>query len=164
MLIRIANSSDADQISQIYNYYINHSHATFELVPVSSAIMKNRLSTVQTNGLPWLVAEDTSGEIVGYAYASKWKERQAYQHSVEITVYLAHDKFSAGIGTLLYTALFDELKTRSVHAVMGGISLPNDASIALHEKFGMQKVAHFAQVGRKFDNWIDVGYWQIILQ
>tara|TARA_R110000868_G_scaffold14805_31_gene68629 strand:- start:1303 stop:1722 length:420 start_codon:yes stop_codon:yes gene_type:complete len=135
---------------------------TFEEVKVSAEEMEQRLKTAQTNELPWLVAEQDS-VVVGYAYASKWKERSAYRHSVEVTVYVAHTSSRQGIGRCLYKHLFKELKARGINAVMGGIALPNSASIALHESFGLEKVAHFKQVGCKFGQWIDVAYWQKLL-
>ncbi len=97
------------------------------------------------------------------AYAVLWKARSAYRFSVEITVYVAPGMAGRGIGSMLYSHLFAALQPLGVHAVIGGIALPNEASIALHEKFGMEKVAHFQQVGFKFNRWIDVGYWERIL-
>jgi phosphinothricin acetyltransferase len=163
-MIRPVKHSDAARLAEIYNYYIANSTATFETEAVTSQQMENRLKDTQKNLLPWLVTENQNGTIFGYAYASKWKERNAYKHSVEITVYLEHNVPSQGLGSQLYTALFNDLKTLGVHAAMGGISLPNAASVALHEKFGMKKVAHFSEVGNKFGKWVDVGYWQIVLK
>jgi phosphinothricin acetyltransferase len=117
---------------------------------------------VQAAKLPWLVAED-DGRAVGYAYATQWKSRSAYRFAVEITVYLARDHDRRGIGSRLYEELFRLLEAHGIHAVIGGIALPNAASVALHEKFGMKKVAHFVDVGFKFDRWIDVAYWERIL-
>jgi len=96
-------------------------------------------------------------------YASKWHGRSAYRFSTEITVYLAPAHVGRGIGSQLYARLFPILRDRGIHAVIGGIALPNEASVALHEKFGLEKVAHFKEVGYKFDRWIDVGSWQGIL-
>ena len=121
--------------------------------------MLQRLSDNLDADLPWLVAEQGQ-EVVGFAYASKWKGRTAYRYSVEVTVYLSHLMTSKGFGSALYTKLFDILRGKSIHVVLGGISLPNEASIALHEKFGMTKVAHFEEVGHKFGHWVDVAYWQ----
>ncbi|KZY72856.1 phosphinothricin acetyltransferase, partial [Oleiphilus sp. HI0065] len=112
--------------------------------------------------LPWLVAE-IDGRVIGYAYAAPWRERSAYRHSVEVSVYLEQKIALRGVGSLLYSALFEALEASDVHVALAGIALPNDRSIALHEKFEMKKVAHLSQVGRKFDQWIDVGYWQRIL-
>jgi phosphinothricin acetyltransferase len=108
------------------------------------------------------VAEE-AGRVVGYAYATRWRARAAYRYSSEITVYLAHDVGGRGIGTLLYGRLFPLLEARGLHAIMGGIALPNEASVRLHERFGMRKVAHFHEVGFKFGRWIDVGFWQRVL-
>ena len=118
---------------------------------------------VQSDGLPWLVAE-LHNQIIGWAYASPWKSRSAYRHSVEITVYLSKQNQSQGYGSRLYQALFAELQKLPVHSVIGGITLPNDASIALHEKFGLRKIGHFKEVGYKFGRWLDVGYWQATLK
>jgi L-amino acid N-acyltransferase YncA len=100
---------------------------------------------------------------VGYASASPWKSRSGYRFSAEITVYVEPGQEGRGIGSALYGALFPMLQARGVHAVIGGIALPNDASVALHEKFGMRKVAHFQETGYKHGRWIDVGYWERIL-
>jgi L-amino acid N-acyltransferase YncA len=104
------------------------------------------------------------GVVIGYAYAGKWNVRSAYRHTVETTVYLSNSTLSKGWGTRLYQALFDTLRDKSIHTIVGGITLPNPASIALHEKFGMKKVAHFSEVGYKFGKWLDVGYWQMELK
>jgi phosphinothricin acetyltransferase len=103
------------------------------------------------------------GNIKGYAYATKWKERSAYRYSVEISVYVDRERQGQGWGTKLYQALFTQLQKLDIHLAIGGITLPNDASIALHEKFGMIKVAHFQEIGFKFEQWLDVGYWQLEL-
>lgn len=161
-MIRPVNSNDASAVAHIYNHYISNTVVTFEEEPVTSAEMRNRILATSQDELPWFVAEQND-ELVGYAYASKWKGRCAYRFAVEVTVYLATDMQSKGWGTKLYQQLFNELKSKSIHTVIGGIALPNPASIALHEKFGMQKVAHFREVGFKFDGWVDVGYWQGML-
>lgn len=96
-------------------------------------------------------------------YAAPWHERSAYRHAVEITVYLSASARSKGWGTKFYAALFAELERKPVHVVIGGIALPNDASIALHEKLGVKKVAHYKEVGFKFGEWVDLGYWQRVL-
>ncbi|THB81271.1 MAG: N-acetyltransferase [Desulfobacteraceae bacterium] len=161
-MIRKATASDSDIIADIYNYYIEHSIATFEQEAVAPAEMADRIQKVFDAGLPWLVAE-SNGSITGYAYASPWKSRAAYRFSVESTVYLCHTHSGQGLGSKLYEALFNELKPLDVRTVIGGIALPNPSSIALHEKFGMKQVAHFKAVGFKFNQWIDVGYWQVVL-
>jgi L-amino acid N-acyltransferase YncA len=162
-MIRPATESDAQAISDIYNYYIAKTVITFEEQPVSKSEMINRIEKVTGSSLPWLVAVD-DGSVIGYAYAAKWKERSAYRHTVESTVYLSPASVSKGWGTRLYQELFDTLRRASIHVVIGGITLPNPASVALHQKFGMKQVAHFKEVGYKFGQWLDVGYWQVELK
>jgi L-amino acid N-acyltransferase YncA len=160
--IRVATAADADHIAEIYNHYIAKTVVTFEEEPVAGDEMRRRMDEVFGASLPWLVAE-SGGRVIGYAYATKWKARSAYRFSVETTVYLADGLGKLGLGSRLYQELFSLLKEKGIHAVIGGIALPNDASVALHEKFGMRKVAHFEQVGFKFGKWVDVGYWERLL-
>lgn len=158
-VVREAAPSDAQAVTDIYNHYVTQTVVTFEEEPIDAAEMSRRMQEVRSASLPWLVAEER-GQVVGYAYATKWRARSGYRFSAEVTVYLASTHGGRGIGSKLYGELFPILQARGIHAVMGGIALPNDASVALHEKFGLRKVAHFEQVGFKFDRWIDVGYWQ----
>ena len=162
MMIRPALPFDAEAIARIYNYYILNTVITFEEQVVAPQTIAERLQEVRAAGLPWLVAE-SSGTLVGYAYASMWKDRSAYRYSVESTVYLDPAALRVGFGSGLYAALLDSLRRQNVHVVIGGVALPNEASIRLHEKFGFRKVAHFEEVGFKFGRWVDVGYWQLIL-
>ena len=120
------------------------------------------MEKVRDAGFPWLVAQE-GGEVVGYAYAGSWNVRSAYRYSVEITVYLEPGTEAKGIGSMLYEVLFPQLIAGGYRVAMAGISLPNEASVALHEKFGMRKVAHFSEVGHKFQRRIDVAYWQLLL-
>src|SRR5690242_18445672 len=163
MIIRDAEIHDARTIAEIYNHYVLNSHATFEIDPIDVEEMERRMDDSLTRGLPFLVAE-ADDQIRGYACAQPYKLRAAYQHSVEISVYIHSNANARGIGSALYEVLFDRLRDSGMHAVIAGISLPNDASIHLHEKFGMTKVAHFSEVGRKFDRWIDVAYWELIIE
>lgn len=159
LTIRSASSGDAAAIAAIYNHYISESVATFEEEPVEPADMTARIDAVQRASLPWLVCED-AGAVVGYAFATPWKARSAYRYSAEISVYLDPSHTARGIGSRLYSELLPALEASGIHAAMGGITLPNAPSVALHEKFGLTKVAHFKDVGFKFNRWIDVGYWQ----
>ena len=160
-MIRNASENDVRQICDIYNYYVSDTIVTFEESKVSESEMKSRVK-LTLEKLPWIVYE-IEGIIVGYAYASEWKSRCAYKHSLETTVYLRKGESGNGIGSKLYAELINRLKGKNFHALIGGISLPNDASIALHEKFGFKKIGQFKEVGHKFDAWIDVGYWELIL-
>jgi L-amino acid N-acyltransferase YncA len=160
--VRDAESGDASAIAEIYNYYVTRTIVTFEEEAVSASEMTQRLAEVRSAQLPWLVAEQ-DGSIVGYAYASNWKGRCAYRFSTEVTVYVASELVGRGLGSILYSPLLQQLKSRGIHTAMGGIALPNEASVALHEKFGFKKAAHFHEMGYKFNQWIDVAYWQRIL-
>ncbi len=162
-MIRDAGLSDAAAIAAIYNHYIENSVATFEEEHVSTSSMTERIVEVSSVPLPWLVADDGESGIVGFANASGWNGRCAYRRTAETTVYLAPTATGSGLGTQLYDELFKELKRLSFHVAIGGVALPNDASVALHEKVGMNKVAHFSQVGYNFGRWVDVGYWQCFL-
>ncbi len=159
--IRDATADDAEAIAAIYNHYVTQTTVTFEEVPVAAAEIARRMGDVRAADLPWLVAE-RDGRVVGYAYATPWRTRHGYRFSVEVTVYVAAGEERRGIGAALYGVLFPRLQARGIHAAMGGIALPNDASIALHEKFGMRQVAHFRETGFKFGRWVDVGYWERI--
>ncbi len=163
VIIRAATQADAGDIATIYNHYVTQTVITFEEEPVSPLEMSRRIAEVAASSLPWLVAEE-HGQVIGYAYASRWKARSAYRFSVEITVYVTHQEARRGIGSKLYGELFAILQARGVHAVMGVIALPNEASVALHERFGLRKVAHLQEVGFKHGRWLDVGYWQRTLE
>ena len=160
-MIRSALVTDACTICSIYNHYVLSTCITFEEEAVTDGDMGSRIQET-TESLPWLVLEEKS-RVVGYAYASRWKSRCAYRYSVESSVYLHPDAVGRGLGRKLYERLLSDLSQAGLHSVIGGIALPNLASQKLHEKVGFKKVAHFEQVGRKFDRWIDVGYWELIL-
>jgi phosphinothricin acetyltransferase len=160
-LIRSASDADASAIASIYNHYVHTSTITFEEHAVADDAMAQRVVDVQSCNLPWLVYQ-CNGVLQGYAYAARWKPRSAYRYSVEITVYTAPGASGVGIGTALYAELFAQLKFKGVHAAVGGIALPNAASIALHEKFGMKKIGEFREIGFKQGQWLNVGYWQIV--
>lgn len=154
-----ATDGDGEAIATIYNHYIANTVITFEEDLIDAAEFAARIAKVQAQGLPWLVVEE-GNEVLGYAYASQWHARSAYRHTVEVSVYLGHQTTGCGLGTQLYQELFQILKGKNIHVVIGGLTLPNPASEALHQKFGMHKVAHYREVGRKFGQWLDVGYWQ----
>jgi phosphinothricin acetyltransferase len=159
--IRAAGIADAPAIAGIYNPYVVETAITFEETIVSAAEMATRIAEVTDSKLPFLVA-DAGGQAIGFAYASKWKGRCAYRHTAETTVYVDRDHWQRGVGTALYGGLLGLLQGAGFHAAIGGIALPNDSSIALHERLGFVKAAHFREVGFKFNRWIDVGYWQLM--
>lgn len=161
-MIRPATQEDAASIVSIYNHYITNTIVSFEEEPISSEEMAKRIGETTSSSMPWLVLEQ-EGQVIGYTYATTWKRRSAYRYSAEITIYLAPGQSGHGFGSRLYEAVFAQLREKGFHTVIGGIALPNPESVALHEKFGMTKVAHFKEVGFKFGQWIDVGYWEGLL-
>ena len=160
-MVRMATVADAPAICAIYNRYVTDTVVTFEERPVDTSEMQSRMRAVLEK-LPWLVLE-LDGEVAGYAYASPWKTRIGYRFAVESSIYLAPAHTGRGFGTALYRSLLDALRARHIHCVIGGAALPNPASVALHEKLGFTKVAHFRENGFKFGGWIDVAYWQCLL-
>jgi phosphinothricin acetyltransferase len=160
-ILRDAIPADAPAIAAIYNHYVATTPISMETDPVADDEMARRIADVQDSALPWLVLLD-EGRVLGYAYASKWRARPGYRHAVESSVYVDHGQRGRGLGLILYRALLARLEGR-FHAVIGGIALPNAASIALHERLGFRQVACFPEVGHKFGAWVDVGYWQLAL-
>ncbi|MFB6341203.1 arsinothricin resistance N-acetyltransferase ArsN1 family B [Saccharicrinis sp. FJH62] len=160
-MIRSVRTSDAGAICTIYNHFVKHTVVTFEEEPVTTSEMENRIKEISMR-FPYIVLE-LDGTIKGYAYATTWKTRASYRFSVETTVYLEPGTEGNGYGFALYSHLIDLLKQQNIHSVIGGISLPNHASIRLHEKCGFKYLGKFSEVGYKFNNWVDVGYWELIL-
>ena len=160
--VRSATKDDAAELARIYNHYIENTCVTFETETIDADEMAKRIAETKRLPLPWLIAEE-DGQVLGYAYASKWKGRCAYRFAVESTIYLDADQTGRGTGSTLYAALIDAIRSHSMRSVIGGISLPNEASIRLHERLGFRKVGHFERVGFKQDRWVDVGYWQLQL-
>lgn len=160
-MLRKVRPDDASSISEIYNHYVSQTPITFEEVPIAAEEMRRRMLEV-TQTFPWLVCEE-EGKLLGYSYATKWRERPAYRFTVEATVYLHPTSVGKGRGSALLDALLNELRKREVHCVIGGIALPNEASVALFEKFGFRQSAFFKEAGYKFGRWIDVGNWQLLL-
>ncbi|MGF1495181.1 MAG: GNAT family N-acetyltransferase [Microcoleaceae cyanobacterium] len=159
-MIRAVEIQDIPAICQIYNHYIRNTVVTFEEVEVSVADIQGRIQAVIQSHC-WLVYVQQE-QVLGYAYAKPWHSRSAYRFSVESSVYVDPEFVGRGIGRQLYQVLLGQLRQFQVRTVIGIIALPNPASIGLHEKFGFEQAAHFKSVGYKFNQWIDVGYWQLL--
>jgi L-amino acid N-acyltransferase YncA len=159
MTIRIATPVDAEAITAIYAPIVANTSISFELAPPTVDEMGARIVTT-LHDLPWLVSEDAQGTVNGYVYASKHRERPAYQWSVDVTAYVREDARGQGVGKRLYQALFAELITLGYFQAFAGIALPNDASVALHESVGFQPIGIYRKVGFKLGAWHDVGWWQ----
>jgi len=162
MKIRLAMIEDAVEMLEIYRPNIEASAISFETVVPSVSEFEDRVRDTLRK-YPWIVYE-RDGKILGYAYASTYRSRCAYGWSLESTVYVHPEHQGMGIGRSLYCKLFDLLKHQGAVNVIGGITLPNEASVGLHESLGFKKVAQFKDVGFKLGKWWDVGFWQLQLQ
>ena len=157
-MIRAAREEDAGAIAAIYAPEVLEGTATFEVEPPALAEIARRMAA-GGDRMPWLVWEE-AGTVFGYAYASAYRTRAAYDRTVETTVYVARGAQGRGVGRRLYTALLDRLTADRFAQALGVISLPNPGSVALHEALGFRQVARLERVGCKFGRWLDVGYWQ----
>ena len=161
MNIRFGTPDDAAAMQAIYAPYVEHTPITFEEDIPDVAEMRARIETV-LRGHAFFVAEDGAG-VFAYAYGAPYRVRSAYRHTAEVSVYVAREHVGQGTGTALYEVLMPWLTEHGFQSALGALTLPNDASVRLHEKVGFKKSAHFAQVGRKFGEWHDVGWWQKML-
>ncbi|MDR2049475.1 MAG: GNAT family N-acetyltransferase [Treponema sp.] len=159
-MIRPVKIDDAKNIAGIYNHYVRETVITFEERPVSIGEMSARIKAISAK-YPWLVMEE-DGDVSGYAYANTWKERYAYRYAAELSLYLKTGLEGKGRGTRLMKALLDAVRKTELHALVSGITLPNERSVALHEKFGFVKIAQFNEIGFKLGRRLDVGYWELI--
>ena len=156
--IRNAQVEDAANLVAIYAPYVEKTAITFETQVPTVEDFETRIKKTMKK-FPYLVAIE-EGQIVGYAYASTYYARAAYDWTVELSVYVQKEARGKGVGTLLYTALEEELTARGFKNFLACIALPNPASIALHEKRGYEQVAHFKKVGYKFGTWHDIVWLQ----
>lgn len=158
MIVRLATAGDAAAIAAIYAPYVTDSFVSFETEAPGEAEMRRR---IEAGGAlhPWLAAE-AEGRLCGYASASAFRPRPAYRYAVETSVYLAADACGRGLGRTLYERLLDLLIRQGFAQAIGAISLPNEASVRLHEALGFTPAGRYRQVGWKCDRWIDVGLWQ----
>jgi L-amino acid N-acyltransferase YncA len=160
-LIRLARPEDGPACAEIYAPFVTDGWVSMELAPPEGAEMSDRISRTLAS-YPWLVAEDL-GLILGYAYASRLRERAGYRWAVEVTVYLAPEARGQGLGRSLYAVLFDLLRRQGFLRAYAGIALPNEASIRLHESMGFHPFAVYRRVAFKLGGWRDVGYWELSL-
>lgn len=161
-LIRTARIEDVPMILEIYSYYVVNTIITFEIVPPDMEEMKRRI-VENVKKFDWIVYE-ANKKVIGYAYYTKFRDRKAYDYSCETTVYVDKEFLGKGIGSALYKHLIGRLKNTSKAIAIAGISLPNKASVGLHEKMGFKNAGILKNVGRKFNKWIDLGYWELELK
>jgi L-amino acid N-acyltransferase YncA len=159
--IRMATAADGAACAAIYAPIVATTAISFELEPPTEAEMAARI-TAALSYAPWLVYE-VEGAIAGYAYASRHRDRAAYQWSVDVSAYTHPAYQRRGIGALLYRRLFELLRVQGFYAAHAGITLPNAPSVAFHEALGFRQIGVFPLVGYKFGEWRDVGWWQLEL-
>jgi L-amino acid N-acyltransferase YncA len=160
--LRLAAPADAAQIAAIYAAFCLETAVSFETTAPDEATMRERISTL-VQRYPWLVAVSGTGDVLGYAYAGKHRERAAYRWSVDFTAYLAPEAKRRGIGTELYRALVRICQSLGYYRAFAGITLPNEASVRLHEKIGFRPIGVYRRVGFKLGRWHDVGWWNLDL-
>jgi len=159
MSIRVATPLDADAVAAIYAPVVLETPISFELEPPTVDEMRRRI-VATLERFPWLVSVDAYGQVDGYAYAGKHRERAAYQWSVDTTVYVRDGSRGQGVGTRLYRQLFECLAELGYFQAFAGITLPNAASVGLHESVGFTPIGVYRNVGFKCGAWRDVGWWQ----
>ena len=154
--VRFARRDDMPALNELYNHYVESSPVTFDIEPVELAAREAWFTQFAETGSHRLLVAESEGTLVGYACSHAFRAKRAYETSVETTIYTAPGHGRRGLGTALYSALFDALEGEDVHRAYAGVTLPNEASLALHRRFGFRPVGTFEQVGRKFGRWWSV--------
>lgn len=158
LIVRPGSRDDLEQLNDLYNHYVRTSPVTFDIDEIS---MEERRTWFDGFGGRYKLFLAVDGDrVLGYSHSKSFRPKQAYETSVEVTVYVADDAHGRGAGAQLYQALFDALADEDVHRAYAGITMPNPASVALHEKFGFRQVAYFTEQGRKFDKYWDVAWFE----
>lgn len=159
--IRAAESGDLNRLVEIYNFYVCETHMTFDTEPFAVGARTQWFTQFATTGPYRLLVGEVAGDVIAYASSSMFKPKPAYATSVETTIYLDDAHTGHGYGTRLYARLIDDLIAEpSVHRAYGGVALPNDASVALHQKLGFALVASYHEVGFKFDKYWNVDWYE----
>jgi phosphinothricin acetyltransferase len=159
-VVRQAAPGDLARLTEIYNHYVTSSPITFDLEPLSLQQRSVWFHEHSSGGRHRLLVADEKGVVVGYASTSQFRERAAYNTTVEASVYCAPDAVGRGVGSTLYRALFAAIASEDINRIVAGITLPNPASVALHRSFGFAQVGVFTQVGRKFNRYWDVAWFE----
>jgi phosphinothricin acetyltransferase len=156
--IRPAAIEDLHQLNDLYNHYVLHSQATFDIRPVTMAERVEWFRHYRETGRHRVLVAVAGARVLGYTSTSPYRPREAYETTVETTVYLDPDATGKQLGTRLYAELFRAVEGEDLHRAIAGVALPNDASVALHRRFGFIQVARFTEQGRKFGRYWDVVY------
>lgn len=154
--VRAGRAEDLGQLNELYNHYIRETHITFDIEPWAMKQRREWFGHYDTTGRHRLLVAVDGDRVLGYASSSRYRPKQAYETSVEASIYLRPEATGRGAGSTLYEALFDAVAGEDVHRAYAGVTVPNPASIALHERFGFHQVATYTEQGRKFGRYWDV--------
>jgi len=160
--LRIAREADAGEMLRIYAPLVRETAISFELNPPSVEELRERIRNILSTHV-WLVCDEGQA-LVGYAYASRFRPREAYQWTAEVTVYVHSAHQRRGIGRALYLSLLELLRLQGFSSAIGVIALPNEASVQLHERLGFEAIGVFKRAGYKLGRWHDVGWWHLDLR
>ena len=160
VVIRAAEQADLAVLTEIYNHYVVHTSITFDLMPFTVEARQPWFDAHATDPRHRLFVAVESGQLVGYASTSRFREKAAYQTTVEATIYCRPAAVGHGIGRALYERLFASIVGEDIHRIVAGVTMPNAASVALHERFGFQRVGTFSANGRKFGQYWDVAWFE----
>ncbi len=162
MKVRPAVEADLPALTEIYNHYVIHTPITFDTHPFTPDARRRWFDDHTTGGprIRLLVAADDSNRVAGYATTSRFRPKDAYDTTVESSIYCSAACVGRGLGTLLYTEMFNSLAAEDINRIVAGMTIPNEASLALHRRFGFRSVGVFSAVGRKFDRYWDVEWFE----
>lgn len=158
--VRPGREDDLEALNAIYNHYVSEAHCTFDLEPLTIESRREWFTHYAETGPHRLFVALEADRVIGFASSSRFRTKRGYDTSVETSIYIAPDATGRGVGARLYAALFDALEGEDLHRAYAGITLPNPPSIALHERFGFKRVAHFTEQGRKFGRYWDVAWFE----
>ena len=162
MIIRNVLNSDIPQVVEILNHYVRNDSCTFQINTYSISEISEKIAEI-TKVYPYIVMEEDN-EVIGFAYASRWREKNAYDKSAETTIYLNPKHKYRGLGKILYQELIEQLREKNFRLLVACLTLPNPSSVRLHESLGFEKVGEFKDAGYKFNRWYNVGFWQKVLK
>jgi phosphinothricin acetyltransferase len=158
--VRPGEEHDLPALTAIYNHFVGHSTATFDVEPFTVEARREWFGHYAPTGPHRLLVAEAGGAVAGYATSGVFRTKPCYARSVETTVYCDPAATGRGLGSALYARLLDALGEEGVHRAYAGVALPNDASERLHRRFGFREIGTFTEVGNKFDRWVDVRWYE----